>query len=73
MKRIMKKLFSPLRKKTAAHNKGFTLLEILVVLTIMGFPHRHGGPPPGRYLRQCRGHGMRHQPEPHDHLHVQLF
>jgi prepilin-type N-terminal cleavage/methylation domain-containing protein len=37
MKRFMKKLFNPLRKKTAAHNKGFTLLEILVVLTIMGF------------------------------------
>lgn len=37
MKRLMKKLFTPLRKKTSARNKGFTLLEILVVLTIMGF------------------------------------
>ena len=36
MKRFMKKLFSPMRKKAASQN-GFTLLEILVVLTIMGF------------------------------------
>lgn len=36
MKRLMKKLFRPLKKK-ATDKQGFTLLEILVVLTIMGF------------------------------------
>ncbi|GAB6096254.1 hypothetical protein JCM14469_25070 [Desulfatiferula olefinivorans] len=36
MKRFFKRLFAPLRKKVK-ENKGFTLLEILVVLTIMGF------------------------------------
>jgi len=36
MKRLMKKLFRPLKQKAAAQH-GFTLLEILVVLTIMGF------------------------------------
>lgn len=36
MKHLVKQLFRPLREK-AAKNQGFTLLEILVVLTIMGF------------------------------------
>jgi prepilin-type N-terminal cleavage/methylation domain-containing protein len=36
MKRFFKRLFAPLKKKIKA-NQGFTLLEILVVLTIMGF------------------------------------
>jgi prepilin-type N-terminal cleavage/methylation domain-containing protein len=36
MKRFTKKLFRPMRKK-AAKNQGFTLLEILVALTVMGF------------------------------------